>query len=166
MTDEGADDDPTYVVAQVRGERIEIAESVLDELADLAGEDGLTAEVWVEQNLGPSILYGAVVQLVEAFDTDGQPPSVTQIAAWREELADSREAAEEVWDDPTLEYADQVWEAAVRLEHLLETIETSLTSLELARERHGAEHELVEELAANVDDQLALLQRIADSMTG
>ena len=158
-------DEPTYVVATVRGERIEIAESVLDELVDLADEDGLTAEAWVEQNLGPSILYGAVIGVVDAFDFE-EPPSATTVAAWREELADSREAAEEVWNEPTLEYSDQVWESAVRLEHLLETVETSLTSLEIAREKHGADHELVEELSANVDEQVDLLRRIAESMRG
>ncbi|EJN57122.1 hypothetical protein [Halogranum rubrum] len=166
------DDESSYVVAQVRGERIEVAASVLDELGGVAADDGMTAEAWLERNIGPSILYGTIVQLVDEFttfeldaaDDEGVAPMV-QVATWRATLDESRAAAADVWGDPTLAYADQVRDAATRLDGLLETVETSLVALDEQRRRHGADHELVGELAENVDRQVELLHRVAEAMT-
>lgn len=163
------DDESSYVVAQVRGERIEVPASVLDELGGVAADDGMTAEAWLERNLGPSILYGTVVQLVEEFETFDvdvaeSTSSAVQVATWRATLAESRDAAEEVWGDPTLDYADQVRDAAVRLDGLLETVETSLVALDEQRRRHGMDHELVHELTENVRQQVDLLHRVAAAM--
>lgn len=165
------DDESSYVVAQVRGERIEVAASVLDELGGIAADDGMTAEAWLERNIGPSILYGTIVQLVDEFakfelDADDEGgSSMVQVATWRATLAESRDAADEVWGDPTLAYADQIRDAATRLDGLLETVETSLTALYEQQRRHGADHELVRELAENVDRQIELLHRVAEAMT-
>lgn len=160
-----SDDESSYVVAQVRDERIEVPGSILDELGGVAAADEMTAEAWLERNLGPSILYGAIVQLVDEFGTTEAVPSAAQVAEWRTELVETREAAEEVWDDPTLDYADQVRDAADRLERLLETLETSTTALDVQRQRHGDDHELVDELAANVRQQARILHRVADALT-
>lgn len=160
-----SDDESSYVVAQVRGERIEVPAAVLDELGGVAADDDMTAQAWLERNLGPSILYGAVVQLVDEFGEAAAVPAASQVASWRTELAETRDAAAEVWDEPTLDYADQIREAAARLELLLETLETSLTALDEHRRSHGADHELVAELDANVRRQAEILHRVADALT-
>ncbi|SEP24176.1 hypothetical protein SAMN04487948_12569 [Halogranum amylolyticum] len=158
-------DESSYVVARVRGERIEVPASVLDDLGGVAAADEMTAEAWLERNLGPSILYGGLVQLVDEFGDAEAVPSATRVARWRAELAETREAAEEVWDSPTLGYAEQIRAAADRLETLLETLETSTTALEECRRRYSSDHELVEELAANVRRQVDALRRVANALT-